>query len=144
MPMRHAVAVAVSLTFGVLALWHFYMAVVPATAESGAVPSVNGKPLFSPSRRSTVAVGIALLLCAGLVASTAGMLSPGIPRVALSWLSYTLALALLLRGVGDFRYVGLFKTVRGTPFATLDTFLYSPLCLLLAAAVALVALDDGT
>jgi hypothetical protein len=52
-------------------------------------------------------------------------------------------LGLLLRAVGEFRYVGLFKRVRGTKFAVLDTFVYSPLCLLLGAGVALVAFQHG-
>lgn len=142
--MRNPFALTVGLAFVALALWHFYMALSPRSGESGAVPSVKGKPLFVPSRKSTVAVGIVLLLFAGLVAATAGMVSVGLPRVALSGLSYMLTLGLLARGVGDFRYVGLFKRVRGTRFATLDTLVYSPLCLLLAAGVALVALHNGT
>jgi hypothetical protein len=142
--MSHPFALTVCLAFGVLALWHFYMALMPGSGEGGAVPSVKGKPLFVPSRKSTVAVGVVLLLFAGLVAATAGIVSVGLPRVALSWLSYVLAFGLLARGVGDFRYVGLFKRVRGTKFATLDTLVYSPLCLLLAAGVAIVTLHDGT
>jgi hypothetical protein len=59
------------------------------------------------------------------------------------WLSYGLALGLLARAVGDFKYVGFSKRVRGTPFARLDTWIYSPLCLLLALGVALVALGSN-
>ena len=136
-----ALAPGVCVTFVALALWHFYMALKPH--GEGAVPSVNGRPLFVPSRRATLAVGIVLVLFAGLVAATAGLLAVGLPRAVLSWLSYGLALGLLLRAVGEFRYVGLFKRVRGTKFAVLDTFVYSPLCLLLAAGVALVAFRQG-
>ncbi|NRF91294.1 DUF3995 domain-containing protein [Paenibacillus frigoriresistens] len=31
--------------------------------------------------------------------------------------------------MGDFKYVGLFKRVKQTRFATYDTFLFTPLCL---------------
>jgi len=41
-------------------------------------------------------------------------------------------LVLLARAVGDFKYVGFFKTVRASRFAVLDTWFYSPLCALLA------------
>lgn len=139
--MSGALAPAVCVTFLALALWHIYMAL--KSHGEGAVPSVNGRPLFVPSRRATVAVGIVLVLFAGLVATTAGLLAVGLPRAVTSWLSYGLALGLLLRAVGEFRYVGLFKRVRGTKFAVLDTFVYSPLCLLLAAGVALVAFQHG-
>jgi hypothetical protein len=126
-----------------LALWHFRMAMVPTKSESGAVPTVDGKPLFVPSRKSTVAVGVVLLLFAGLVAATAGVVSVGLPTVVLVWLSYALAAGLLGRAVGEFKYVGFFKRVRGSRFATLDSVVYSPLCLLLAIGVALVAGKSG-
>lgn len=141
--MSNAIAIFVSATFAVLALWHFYMALLPRSGVSGAVPSVEGKPLFTPSRGSTVAVGVALIVFAGLVAATAGFVSVGLPSPVLAWASYALAAGLALRAIGDFRYVGLFKRIRGNKFATLDTYIYSPLCLLLGIGVAVVALHIG-
>jgi len=35
----------------------------------------------------------------------------------------------ILRALGDFKYIGFFKTVRNTNFAKADTRLFSPLCL---------------
>jgi hypothetical protein len=130
--------------FVALAVWHFGMALFPSSNKSGTVPSVGGRPLFSPSRGATTAVGMVLLLFAALVAATAGWISVGLSRVVLAWLSYALALGLLARAIGEFKYVGFFKRVRGSRFARLDTLLYSPLCLLLAAGVAAVALQNGT
>jgi len=51
-----------------------------------------------------------------------------------------LALIFAFRALGDFRYVGFFKRVRGNLFAQRDTWFYSPLCLLLAILIARVAL----
>jgi hypothetical protein len=133
----------VILVFAALAVWHFRMALLPTHGASGAVPSVDGKPLFVPSRASTVAVGVVLLLFAGLVAATAGLVQVGLPLRVLAWLSYALALGLLARAVGEFKYLGFFKRVRGSRFARLDTWVYSPLCLLLAVGVALVAWFSG-
>jgi hypothetical protein len=130
----------VSFVFAALAVWHFYMAFVPSTGARGAVPSSGDTPLFVPTRGATAAVGIVLLLFATLVLATAGIISLGVPRIALSWLSYALGLGLLGRAVGEFKYVGFFKRVRDTKFARLDTLVYSPLCLLLAAGVTVVAL----
>ncbi len=140
--MNSAVTIVVCSVFVVLALWHFYMAFrgLPG-GESATVPSLEGKPLFVPSARSTVAVGVVLVLFAGLVAATSGMLSLAVSPRVLAWLSYALALGLFARAVGEFKYVGFFKRVRGTRFATMDTLLYSPLCLLLSAGVAAVALN---
>jgi len=85
-------------------------------------------------------VGIVLLLFAVLVACTSGILSSGLPARLLIWMSYALAVGLLARAVGDLNYVGFFKRVRGTKFARMDSLLYSPLCLALAAGVAIVAM----
>jgi hypothetical protein len=142
--MKTILPLLLSLVFLILALWHFRMALLPAGgANGGAVPSVGGKPLFVPSAGATVAVGLLLLGCAGLVAATAGMIPVSVPLRVLHWLSLALALGLLARAIGEFKYLGFFKSVRGSRFASLDTFVYSPLCLLLAIGVAIVALRTG-
>lgn len=125
--------------FALLAAWHVKMAFGKQEGESGAVPSVDGKPLFVPGRGATLAVAAFLLACAALVAATAGFAQVGIPRTILSWGCYLLAIGLLARAVGDFKYVGFFKRVRGSPFARMDTMVYSPLCLAMSAGVALAA-----
>jgi hypothetical protein len=137
--MESGLAIIVCAVFVILAAWHFKMALGPLTGESGAMPTVEGKPLFVPSKASTVAVGVVLLLFAALVAATAGFFVTGLPHRLLAWACYALALGLFARAIGEFKYVGFFKKVRGSKFARMDTLLYSPLCLLLAAGVAAVA-----
>jgi Protein of unknown function (DUF3995) len=110
--------------------------------RSVAVPYVNGRPLFVPSATATTAVGVGLLLCALLVVSTAGMVAVGLSPRVLSALCAGLALVLVLRAVGDFRYVGFFKSVRASRFATMDTWCYSPGCLALSIGVAYVAMHS--
>ena len=141
--MNNVLAVVVCTALVVLGLWHFYMAFAGSPGERAAVPSLDGRPLFVPTTKSTVAVGVVLVLFAGLVAATSEILSLGLPRPLLSWLSYALALGLLARAVGEFKYVGFFKEVRGSRFARMDTLLYSPLCLLLSAGVATVAVQHA-
>jgi hypothetical protein len=137
--LNDALAWCVTIAFVVLALWHFHMALRPGVGAGGAVPSIEGRPLFVPSAKATVAVGVVLLLFACLVAATGGLFHVGVPSRFLTWSSFALALGLLARAIGDFKYVGLFKRVRGSRFARLDTLVYSPLCLLLAIGVAWVA-----
>jgi hypothetical protein len=45
-------------------------------------------------------------------------------------------LVFVLRAVGNLRTFGFFKNITGTPFSRWDTWLYSPLCLLLALLAA--------
>jgi len=138
-----ALALGISAVFVTLALWHFRMAFFPRDGEGGAVPSVGGKPLFVPSFAATVGVGVVLLSFALLVAATAGLVGMGVSPRLLSWASLALALGLFARSIGEFKYVGFFKRVRGSRFARLDSLVYSPLCLLLAVGVALVAQHNG-
>ena len=137
--MKTILALAVCLAFLLLGLWHFNMARKPFGSTNSAVPSVDGKPLFVPSRAATVAVGVVLILFALLVAATSGLLVLDLPAQWLRWASAALAAGLLARAVGDFRYVGFFKKVRGSAFARMDTLAYSPLCLALSAGVAALA-----
>lgn len=44
----------------------------------------------------------------------------------------SLAVVLLIRAIGEFKYIGLFKKEKNTGFAKYDTAYYSPLCLLLS------------
>lgn len=137
--MAYLLAYALAAVFVLLALWHFGMAVRPSSGKGGAVPSVDGKALFKPSRLATIGVGVVLLLFAALMGATGGLLRTGLHPLLLAGLSYALAAGLLARGIGDFKYLGLFKRVRGSRFATLDSVVYSPLCVLLAAGVATLA-----
>jgi len=51
-----------------------------------------------------------------------------------------IALAFAARAIGERRYLGFFKRVRGTQFAQRDTRFYSPLCVLIAALACALAL----
>lgn len=83
----------------------------------------------------------ALLALAALVVLEHAALGPGLlPASLVGPAAWILAAVMLLRSIGDFRYVGFFKRERAGRFAELDTRFYSPLCLLLALAVAWVAL----
>jgi len=137
--MSDILAAVIVAIFIVLALAHVYWALGGRIAWLAAIPEVGGRPTFTPSAAATVLVAIALLACAGLVAGTAGILAVPLSPSVLNWLSFALALALLLRAVGDFRLVGFFKRVRGTSFARLDTLVYSPLCAALSLGVFIVA-----
>lgn len=113
--------------FALLGLLHFYWAVRGVSGNSAAIPEVEGTPVFRPSRAATAAVGMVLLGTAAIVLMQVKLLVAGA------------AVVLFLRAIGDFRLVGFFKRVRGSRFARLDTLLYSPLCLALGAALALLA-----
>jgi Protein of unknown function (DUF3995) len=45
---------------------------------------------------------------------------------------------LIIRAIGDFKYVGFFKKIKDTPFAKYDTKYYSPLCLYLGVSTLVI------
>lgn len=134
-------AIPLAAILGGLSALHVYWALGGRRGWAQALPQVDDRPIFTPSRLATVLVAVGLALAALVPLVRAGILAAPAP----AWLSraaaVALALVFLLRAVGDFNLVGFFKRVRGTTFARWDTRLYSPLCLLLASGFVHVALS---
>jgi hypothetical protein len=129
------VAIALIVVFCALALVHVYWALGGRAFKAAAIPQVEGQRAFNPSRLGTLAVAIALGAAAVLIALDARLLALPVPSRFVSTFVFVLAFVFLARAIGDFRLVGFFKRVRGSPFARLDTLVYSPLCLVIAAGV---------
>jgi len=104
-----------------LGMIHLYWAAGGTFGKSAALPTANGKAVLHPTPWITIVVAFGLFAMAALV----------LWRV---WL-WPIAGIFLLRAIGDFHYVGFFKRVRDSQFAKLDTWFYSPLCLLLASLI---------
>jgi len=138
--MPNPVAVLGAVIFIVLGGWHFYWALGGRAGQSLAIPEREGKPAFRPSFAITTLVGTALIICALLLWFTACGITVLLPVNVMVWLCYGLAAVLVLRAWGDCRLVGFFKRVRHTGFAKMDTYVYSPLCVALAAISTYVAL----
>lgn len=117
------------------AVVHMYWALGGSIGVGLAIPETAKGPLFPPKPVTTLLVSLALVLAADLMLARLGLATARIPPWGMHLACGALALAFLGRAVGDFRYVGFFKRVRGSRFARLDTALYSPLCLFLAVAV---------
>lgn len=121
---------------------HVYWALGGTKGISTVIPSTKtGKNSFTPSRVATLSVASALFIAALLPLLQVGLLSSPLP----DWIAragvWLIALVFLFRALGDFRYVGFFKRVRGTVFAYRDTRFYSPLCLFLALLAMLISVQ---
>ncbi len=136
-------AVAVAVVLAALSVLHVYWGVRGELGRSAAIPEVDGRPLFLPTRAACFAV-------AGLLAVAVGLLLIGgryLPDFGPGWLGTVGPLAvgvvLVARAVGDFKYVGFFKRVHGSRFAVLDSRCFSPLCLVLGLGALWSVLGRG-
>jgi len=142
----HALAEAAIAVLGAAAAIHVYWALGGRRGAAAAVPEIPGegggavRPAFRPGRPGTLLVATALLIAADLLAVRAGILESALPAWLPRLACAVMALVFAARAVGEFRYLGFTKRVRGTRFAKLDTLFYSPLCLLLAVAAGANAL----
>jgi hypothetical protein len=132
-------ALTTATVFAFLALMHFYWAVGGGSGLNSAIPEINGMPVFKPAKAATAAVGLVLAATAAIVLMHAGELPSPVPTWLLEGAVVGASAVLIMRAIGDFRLVGFFKRNRDSPFARMDTLLYSPLCLVLGAALALLA-----
>ena len=143
------IAVLIATPILAIGLIHFYWAAGGEAGKKMAVPEIRAagpggqhgqwKKAFTPSKPATALVGIALSLLAAIVIMRAGLLPPIVAPWVLQWAVSLASAVMALRAIGDFRLVGFFKRVRGSDFARMDTWLYSPLCVLLALGLAYVA-----
>ncbi|MGT2510290.1 DUF3995 domain-containing protein [Cupriavidus basilensis] len=148
------VALLLVCIYLLLAGVHVYWALGGSLAKDAAVPRIPRKvspgegaaavaamvPAFTPSRTGTLMVAVGLAVVASMVAARAGLFAAPSTGPLLQWAIGLVAVAMLARAVGDFRLVGFFKRITGSPFARLDTRVYSPLCAVLAAGLAYVAI----
>jgi Protein of unknown function (DUF3995) len=133
-------AVAAALIFLALGLIHVAWAFGAALGTGAVIPTrADGSAVLAPRRWGTLAVAV-LLWAAGFVLLERAGLGPGVLPPAwrrVGAVGVTIVLA--LRGVGDFRYVGLFRVERSTRFARLDRLIFTPLVWSLAALATVVA-----
>jgi hypothetical protein len=135
--MKDLLALALAIVFSALAAIHFYWALGGTAGKSAATPPISST--YAPSSLGMLGVALYLLVSAAVLLSVSGaIVLPLSPRIRIGF-SYMLALSLLLRAIGDFRFIGFFKRVQGTRFAQCDTFLLSPLALVLAISVFVLA-----
>lgn len=116
-----------------ISMLHIYWAFGGSWGTGSVIPRKKGEsqPAFVPGKSGTLLVAFLLLIAVCLLVVQGDFL-PFIKASAISrWGCIVCAAVFLLRSIGDFNYVGFFKKVKHSAFATNDTFLYSPLCLYL-------------
>lgn len=137
--MVRGLGVLTAVTLAALALLHIFWASGGKWGRGAAVPTSGGSRLFNPSPTGTAAVAAALLSATYILLGQLGWWGSPLPRWVFYWGTWGISLTFLARAVGEFKYLGFFKQVRDTDFALWDSWLFSPLCLLIAVSSGVVA-----
>lgn len=108
-----------SVLFLSMSFIHVYWAFGGQWGTEGALPSRDGKRVLNPRPIGTLGVAIVLMVFA-ICSAYALQVSPYLPLI--------IGILFGLRTIGDFRFVGLFKQIRNTTFASYDNRFFIPLC----------------
>jgi len=113
-----------------IGMLHFYWAVGGKWAIKSVSPTKGvNEPIKMPGFAITFLVGI-IILCVGLMYAVQGNV---IQFKTLGKVPYYIvlifAIIFLIRVIGDFKYVGLFKSIKTTTFAKYDNLIFIPVCL---------------
>jgi len=120
----------ISVIFLFLALLHIYWASGGKIGINKALPTIDGKFVIVPGKILTLSVALSLF---GI-----GVISYLLGHIQLSSYAYgeyvvyagwAVTSLFLVRAIGDFRLVGIFKKYKDTEFAQYDTKYYVPFCL---------------
>lgn len=127
--------------FILLSILHFYWAVGGKLWYNDVLPtSSNGLHRMNPGITATLIIAFGLLVLALITAGNKGLFDRYIKRTYLGMAALVIAIIFLLRAIGDFKFIGFFKTVKGTRFGINDTEIFSPLCLFISLLSILIFL----
>jgi len=116
---------------------HFYWAFGGKYGLRSAGPDLENGRDFVPSRWLIFIVASLLL---GVAILSLQLFSP-VEQLKgyVHYLGYCVSFVLVIRAIGDFKYVGFFKKVYNSNFATLDTKYFSPVILFLGISYGLLS-----
>lgn len=118
---------------GSIAAIHFYWLVGGKWGIANALPaSPKGELVLKPRMLETLTVALGLTFMAFLHLAQTEIVMVNLPDWINNYGLKAIAAIFLIRAIGEFRYVGFFKKIKNTKFAQLDTWFYSPLCVLLS------------
>jgi len=133
-------AAIIALVFILLGALHLYWVIGGTVGLNKVIPVLEGKSAIEPGKAVTLLVAFGLIAIAGISFSLGYVnLESYSYSNYLIYAGWFLTVVFLARAVGDFKLVGFFKKIKGSEFATYDTKYYSPFCLLVSMAFAVLS-----
>jgi hypothetical protein len=127
------IALLVATIFIFLSGLHLYWVLFGIKDPTQVLPTTEeGKLMMKPGKVGTLLVGLFLAFFASVYLNKT---LEFIHFEGLTYISMGIGFLFLARTIGDFKYVGFFKSVKSTNFAFMDTRYYSPLTLMVAVLI---------
>ena len=131
-------SILVSIIMGITAIIHFYWSFGGQYGLKSSGPTLEGVDNFIPPRPL---IFIVACLLVGLAILPMQLIWPlALFEHYIVYAGYFVSFIFIVRGIGDFKYVGVFKKVYNSNFARLDTKYFSPLIIFLGVAFSLLSL----
>lgn len=129
-----SISIAVNtIIFLILSLIHFYWAFGGTLGLENVLPTNStGSKRMEPGLVATFIVAFGLLILIFITIGNKGILDKYIDRKYFRYGALLISVIFFIRAIGDFKFIGFFKTVNETRFASNDTLFFSPLCVLIA------------
>jgi hypothetical protein len=132
------------LIFTILGGFHFYWLFGGVWGLKKVIPT-RGKELKSISvpKFATLMVGLVLVSFGLMYLIKSEFISVEIPSWLKNYGYWFIPLIFILRAIGDFKYVGIFKKIQNTKFAKADNKIFIPLCLIIGILGILIILINN-
>jgi len=125
-------SIAVASILAVAALFHFYWSFGGQFGIQSTAPKIQGHDEIKIPKFLAFIVACLITLLAMLAVLLVIENSPF--KQYQSILGYAVACLLIIRAIGEFKYLGFFKKVYNSSFARKDTLFFSPLFLILGVS----------
>lgn len=118
------------IIFSALGSIHIYWLFGGKWALKNVIPTKGDQTsTLSIPRFATLIVALILLLFGLLYIVKSRLIHIQIPDLIIKYVYWIIPTIFILRAIGDFKYVGLFKKIKHTEFAKADSKWFVPLCI---------------
>lgn len=131
------------LVFVTISALHFYWGFGGKWGSNTVIPTNDeGLPLFIPRTISTLIIATGLLGFGMFYLVKYGLITTNLPEWLNKYGFLIIISIFILRGIGDFNFIGLFKKHKSSEFAINDTKYYTPLCLVIVLLTLTLVLSN--
>ena len=128
--MAATLSIILSVIFILLSIIHIYWLAGGQWGLKKAIPTKSDNADFRPPPKlATLIVAIALALFGLIYLVRLEPVNIPFPNGLSHYGHWMIPSIFILRAIGEFKYVGVFKKIKNTEFAKADTKWFSPLCL---------------